>query len=101
MRPRKEVLIGDMNILDFLATKHQTDTEPHPLQELLETAVTCMLTEDEQEIFWMRYGESLPIRAIATALGYTSHWIIQVKLERIKAKVKEYLDERTNTDSNA
>lgn len=93
MRPRKEVLIGDPLVLDFLAAKHQKDTEPHPLQELLETAVTSMLTENEQEIFWLRYGESLPIRAIATALGYTSHQIIQVRLARIQQKVKEYLED--------
>jgi len=86
-----------MRILDFLATKHSTNVEPHPLQKLVETAVTAMLTEDEQEIFWMRYGENLPIRAIATALGYTSHQIIQVKIERVNRKVKEYLDERSTT----
>ena len=81
-----------MRILDFLATKHSTGVEPHPLQEVVETAVTAMLTEDEQEIFWMRYGENLPIRAIATALGYTSHQIIQVKIERVNRKVREYLE---------
>ena len=86
-----------MRILDFLATKHHAGVEPHPLQQLVETAVTAMLTEDEQEIFWMRYGENLPIRAIATALGYTSHQIIQVKIERVNRKVKEYLDERSTT----
>ena len=96
MRPRKEVLIGDIHILDFLAEKHQTVIEPHPLQELLETAVTCMLTEDEQEIFWLRYGEMLSIRAIARTLGYTSHQIIQVKIKRINRKVKEYLNENNN-----
>ncbi len=93
MSPRREVLVGDMRILDFLATKHQTGASPHPLQEVVETAVISMLTEDEQEIFWMRYGENLPIRAIATALGYTSHQIIQVKIERVNRKVREYLEE--------
>jgi DNA-directed RNA polymerase specialized sigma subunit len=92
MRPRKEVLVGDQSMLDYLARKHQTDIEPHPLQERIEAAVSSMLTEDEQEIFWLRYGENLPIRAIATALGYTSHQIIQVKIARINQKVKEYLD---------
>ncbi len=95
MSPRREVLVGDMRILDFLATKHFAGSEPHPLQELVETAVLSMLTEDEQEIFWMRYGENLPIRAIATALGYTSHQIIQVKIERVNRKVKEYLERDT------
>jgi DNA-directed RNA polymerase specialized sigma subunit len=96
MRPRKEVLVGDALVLDFLSTKFQKTVAKHPLQNLVEEAVENMLTGDEQEIFWLRYGEGLPIRAIAIALGYTSHQIIQVKIARINAKVKEYLDnERT------
>ncbi len=92
MRPRKEVLIGSMSVLDYLATKFHVDVQPHPLQALIETAVTNTLTEDEQEIFWLRYGEQLPIRTIAKKLGYTSHQIIQAKIARINRKVKEYLD---------
>ena len=94
-RDNREVLIGDVRTLDFLATENQKDVVPHPLQELVETAVTSMLTEDEQEIFWLRYGETLPIRTIATRLGYKSHEIVQVKIARINRKVKEYLSEHT------
>ncbi len=94
-RPRWEILIGNDEIMDMLADQSDTPAPPHPLQELVEEAVETQLTEDEQEIFWMRFGDKLSIRAIAYALGYTSHQIIQVRLERIKRKVKEYIEDQT------
>ncbi len=93
MSENKEILIGNDAILDSLAQKHNPqESSPHPLQEKIEEIIATQLTEDEQEIFLLRYGEGVSIRKIATQLGYTSHSIIQVKLERIKAKVKEGLD---------
>jgi len=91
MRPKKEVLVGDAAVMDFLATKYQRDMPPSPMQELVEDAIAS-LTDQEREIYWLRFGDMLPIRAIAEELGYTSHQIIQVKLNRILQKVREYVE---------
>jgi len=90
---QKEILIGNDAILDHLAQKHNPQaSSPHPLQEKIEEIIMTQLTEDEQEIYLLRYGEGISIRKIAAKLGYTSHSMIQVQLERIKHKVKEGLD---------
>jgi DNA-directed RNA polymerase specialized sigma24 family protein len=93
MRPRKEVLIGDAWKLDFLAEKHGVTSGalPHPLQEIVEEAILS-LSAMHQEIFFMRFGEGLPIRTIASNLGYSSHQIIQVKIARIQKEVREYVE---------
>lgn len=96
-RPPWEILIGNRDTLDYLATKFQRNTKPHPLQELVEEALNCMLTEDEEEVYYLRYGEGLSIRAIARALGYTSHQVIQVKLQRIHDKIGEYIGQNRST----
>ena len=79
-------------MLDHLARKHgREDAPPHPLQKKIEELIETLLTDSEQEIFYLRFGERMSIRKIAEQLGYTSHQIIQVKLERIKSKVKKGL----------
>lgn len=90
--PREEILVGKQHLLDWLASKDPDYDLPHPLQELVERAVWTQLTEDEREIFQLRYGEGLAIRKVAEELGYTSHRIIQIKLERIERKVRDYLE---------
>jgi DNA-directed RNA polymerase specialized sigma24 family protein len=94
LRPHWEKLVGDTAELDYLSTLYQGndfDSE-HPMQELVEDIVANVLTPDELEVFYLRYGEQLSIRDIAKAQGYESHYVIQVKLERIEEKVREALD---------
>ncbi len=89
----KEILVGDTAMLDHLAQKYsREDVLPHPLQKKIEELIETQLTDNEQEIFYLRFGERMSIRKIAEQLGYTSHQIIQVKLERIKDKIKKGLD---------
>ncbi len=91
-RPTWEVLIGSSATLDHLAGLNPTTPlPPHPLQKLIEEFVATQLTDDEQELFYMRYGEQVSIRKIARALGYTSHQVIQVKLKRIEMKARLWL----------
>ncbi|KKL44405.1 hypothetical protein LCGC14_2366020 [marine sediment metagenome] len=100
MRPKKEVLVGDEWKMELLAQKHQQDSLPeHSLQLVVEMAVAA-LSAQEQEIFWMRFGELLPIRTIAKKLGYSSHQIIQAKIARIQKEVREYVDKRREDASS-
>lgn len=91
-----------MRVLDYLKTD-EGEASPHPLQELVEEFVDTQLTDDEKEVFYMRYGEQLPIREIARRQGYTSHQIIQVKMQRIEDKCERWLNDRdrsTDQDNN-
>ena len=90
-RPRWEILIGDTAKLDYLHS--EVDDQPHPLQEILEAIVENELTDDEKDVFYMRYGERMSIRDIAKAQDYDSHYVIQVKLQNIKRKVREALEQ--------
>ena len=91
-RPRWEILIGDTNTLDYLHTE-QEDL-PHPLQEIIERIIEDELTDDEREVFYMRYGERLSIREIGRRhLGYVGNATIQAMLASIKKKVREALAE--------
>ena len=95
MRPKKEVLVGDDWKMELLAQAHiQPDSMPHSLQEIVEEAIAS-LSETHREIFYMRYGEGLPIRSIAKNLGYASHQIIQAKIARIQKEVREYVERAT------
>lgn len=100
MRPKKEVLVGDVWKMELL---HQIHAHPpqdsHPLQEVVEDAISS-LSDMHQEIYFMRFGEGLPIRTIAARLGYSSHQIIQAKIARIMREVREYV-ERATTESDA
>ena len=99
-RPKWEVLVGNDRVLDYLKTLvFRDDFDTHPLQELTEQAVHEALTEQEQELFLLRFGERLPIRTIARRLGYSSHQVIQVKLKRLEEKVRLYI-ERAATSSD-
>ena len=98
--PKWEILIGDARVLDYLASLTPTHEHGiHPAQELIEQAIREALTEQEQELFLLRYGEKLPIRTIARRLGYSSHQVIQVRLKRLEEKVRMYL-ERAATSSD-
>ena len=101
MRPKKEVLIGDEWKLELFAQKYGVTSGvlPHPLQEIVEEAILS-LSAMHQEIFFMRYGEGLPIRTIAANLGYSSHQIIQAKIARILKEVREYVDKRATTEGD-
>ncbi len=88
----QEVLIGDDKLLNFLADKHAQGTAgPHPLQEILEKIILEELTEEEQELFYLRFGEQLAYRQIAKRLGYASHRTFQLQVERIVKKVRDAL----------
>ena len=92
-RPKKEVLVGDEWKLELYSQKYglKAGMPPHPLQEIVEEAILS-LSEMHQEIYFMRFGEGLPIRTIAAKLGYSSHQIIQAKIAHIQKEVKEYVD---------
>ena len=92
VRDRWEILVGGAQALDALASRFLIEESPHPLQDVIEEIIETQLTEDEQEIYYMRFGERLPIRTIARRLGYVSHQTIQVKLQRIQDKVKIALE---------
>ena len=97
-RPKKEVLVGDEWKMELLARDHiPPDFTPHSLQEIVEDAV-ALLSEIHREIFYMRYGEGLPIRTIAKRLGYASHQIIQAKIARIQKEVKEYVEDKLDQE---
>lgn len=61
---------------------------PHSLQTLLEEIIESQLDDDEKEIYYMRFGQLMTIRAIAAELGYTYHAFVQRKLDRIMMKVR-------------
>jgi len=86
-----EVLIGDMKLLDHLATIHERERVDHPLQETLERILEDVLTVEEHELFLLRFGEQLPFRQIAKRMGYKSHQTFQLKIEAIIEKVREAL----------
>ncbi len=92
----REVLIGDMKLLDYLATKHDKESVTHPLQELLEDVIATELTEKEQELFYLRFGEGLAFREIARRMGYRSHRTFILQTKEIIEKVRNALDGRTN-----
>ena len=69
---------------------HSSPTNTSFLGLIVEEAIASLSTM-QQEIFFMRYGEGLPIRTIAMKLGYSSHQIIQAKIARIQKEVREYV----------
>ena len=79
-----------MKVLDHLATLHQVESEEHPLQARLEEIVAS-LTADEQELFYLKFGENLSYREIAKQLGYSSHLNLQQRVARIVKKVEDQL----------
>lgn len=98
-RPRWEILVGDTRTLDYLASKHSAEDQTHPLQELVEEVLETEFTEKEREVFYLRFGERYSIREIADALGYNSHQVIQVIIDRIKQKVREHIERATGQSS--
>ena len=89
----QDILIGDMKVLDHLATRFRREDEEHPLQEVVEDIVREVLSEDELELFFLRFGENLPFRQIAKRLGYSSHRTFQVQVNRIIEKVRRAVEE--------
>lgn len=96
-----EVLIGDMKLLDYLATKHDKETQEHPLQARLEDIIATELTEKERELFYLRFGEGLAFREIARRMGYKSHRTFILQTKEIIEKVRNALDGRTNIRDTA
>lgn len=94
-----EVLVGNMLLLDYLATRHQVDKEENPLQERLETIIAG-LPEKDQELFYLRFGEQLSFRQIAKRLGYASHMTFQVQLNNIMTTVREELERGSSNGSD-
>lgn len=45
------------------------------------------LTDADRELYYMRFGEGIPIRTIAIRQGYEGHQIIQYKLEKLYQKI--------------
>jgi DNA-directed RNA polymerase specialized sigma subunit len=86
-----EVLIGDMKLLDHLASLHAIECEEHPLQHRLEEIVKEVLTEKELELYYMRFGEQESYRNIAKRMNYASHRTFQLQINTILKKVREAL----------
>jgi DNA-directed RNA polymerase specialized sigma24 family protein len=96
-----EILIGDMKLLDHLATVHARQREDHPLQETLERILEDTLTPEEHELFLLRFGEQLPFRQIAERMGYKSHQTFQLKINEIIRKVREELGRSNIRDAQS
>ena len=86
-----ELLVGDNKVLDHLATKYHKEDQEHPLQRRLEEIIREVLTEKEQELYYLRFGEQLAYRQIAKRLGYSSHRTFQLQINNILKKVEEAL----------
>ena len=86
-----EVLIGDMKLLDHLASLHQIKQLEHPLQRRLEEIVKKVLTKKELELYYLRFGEQESYRTIAKRLGYASHRTFQLQINIILKKVRDAL----------
>lgn len=91
-KPQWEVLVGDAGLLDFLARDEHAAADPHPLQEVLETIIEDELTDEEKQVFYLRFGEQLSFRELAERMGYDSHMTFQVKVARIIDKVRKALE---------
>ena len=88
------LLLGESKVLDHLATKYCKKLQEHPLQRRLEDIVEEVLTKQELELFYLRFGEQLPYRQIAKRLGYSSHRTFQLQIASILRKVEEGLSTR-------
>lgn len=104
-RPAWEVLVGSMGFLENMAEQPEEHPE-HPMQKVLEEFIDT-LSFDEQELFYLRFGEQVSIRKIARMYGYNSHLVIQIKIKRIVEKARKFLGEyferetaRRNAESN-
>ena len=86
-----EFLIGDMKVLDYLATLYHVERVEHTLQRRLEDIVADVLTEKELELYYLRFGEQESYRTIAKRLGYASHRTFQLQINTILKKVKDAL----------
>lgn len=100
-RSRREVLIGNAELLDHLATLNHVNVERGERQEFLEELVAEVLTPEEYEIFLLRFGEQLSFRAIAARLGYLSHQTFQLQVENIMRKVGEALGQSNGGDAES
>lgn len=96
-RPSWEILVGSTKLLDYLATTYRP--QPHPLQDLVREVIAEELDEEEYEIFFLRFGEQLPIRTIAEMMEYKGHRKVQTKLENILKKVREGIERRQADES--
>ena len=86
-----EVLIGDMKLLDHLASLYAKERQEHPLQQRLEDIVKEVLTKKELELYYLRFGEQESYRTIAKRLGYASHRTFQLQINTILKKVRTAL----------
>ncbi len=75
-----------------------TKASPHRLQKILEEIIEGQFDDDEKDIFYMRFGMHMTIRAIAVELGYTYHAYVQRKLDRIESKVRTIVVEEFYDD---
>lgn len=91
-RRSQETLIGDPALFDFLAGP-ELEACPHPLQRKVEELIQLVLTDEEREVYYLRFGQNMPLREIAELLGYKWHSTIQNIERRIIRKVGEALDQ--------
>jgi RNA polymerase sigma factor (sigma-70 family) len=70
--------------------------ETNPLQETVEDIIENELTEEERELFHLKFGERMSYRDIAKRYGYSSHMLFQVRVEKIVDKVREALERKLN-----
>ena len=105
-RPPWELLVGSSAKLDYLSTLRMYEDVPHRLQMQIEEIIESQLDDDEKDIYYMRFGQLMTIRAIATELGYTYHAYVQRKLDRIIHKVRvivveEFYDNERASDGSS
>lgn len=93
MRKQWETLVGDDRKLDYLAHVNEgSDADEHPLQKEMEELIDTLLTDKEKEVYYMRFGQRMPHRDIAAAMGFKSHYNIQFIEQRIMDKIRKALD---------
>lgn len=89
---RYETPIGNIELLEALLVQSEVEeTGEHPHQQKVEELVDRLFTEQEKEIYYLKYGEQLSFRQIAERLGYRSHSVAQKRVASIKKKIGEAL----------
>jgi hypothetical protein len=84
-------LIGNDQILGDIAIP--VPVQPHSLQDVVEEIVEGM-PDALRELYHLRFGNRLSIRAIAREQGFKSHYVVQYRLEKLLAYVKTELEKR-------
>lgn len=76
----------------FNSARIYDDMGDHELQGEVERLIEELLTDEERDVFYYRFGMRMPHRAIAKELGYRSQRSIQIIEQRIIDRIGAALD---------